>query len=147
MDSKQFREAAISSIDDSKFYKFQFNLSIQVSVYRLTTGVVVKYYDTIEERRVASNVEPGYLRKLLPEEAPQNGEPWADIQKDIEAKILPGITHWFVMDLELLLGGDICPLSPPYLPLSLDTPKNQPTTGSNSSTTFQLHHSIGCSDI
>ncbi|KAI6093573.1 pyridoxal phosphate-dependent transferase [Hypoxylon rubiginosum] len=71
MDSKQFREAAISSIDD-----------------------IVKYYDTIEERRVVSNVEPGYLRKILPEEAPQNGEAWADIQKDLEAKILPGITHW-----------------------------------------------------
>ncbi|KAK7747751.1 hypothetical protein SLS62_008895 [Diatrype stigma] len=71
MDSKQFREAAVSSIDE-----------------------IVKYYDTIEERRVASTVEPGYLRKLLPEEAPQDGEPWADIQKDIEAKILPGITHW-----------------------------------------------------
>ncbi|KAI1779769.1 pyridoxal phosphate-dependent transferase [Hypoxylon cercidicola] len=71
MDSKQFREAAISSIDD-----------------------IVKYYDTIEERRVVSNVEPGYLRKILPSEAPQTGEAWADIQKDLEAKILPGITHW-----------------------------------------------------
>ncbi|KAI1394108.1 pyridoxal phosphate-dependent transferase [Hypoxylon trugodes] len=71
MDSKQFREAAISSIDQ-----------------------IVKYYDTIEGRRVASNVEPGYLRKLIPEEAPQFGEAWADIQKDIEAKIIPGITHW-----------------------------------------------------
>ncbi|KAI1468798.1 pyridoxal phosphate-dependent transferase [Daldinia caldariorum] len=71
MDSKQFREAAISSIDE-----------------------IIKYYDTIEERRVVSNVEPGYLRKLLPSEAPQNGEAWADIQKDLESKILPGITHW-----------------------------------------------------
>ncbi len=40
-------------------------------------------------------VEPGYLRKLLPEEAPQDGETWADIQKDIETKVLPGITHWY----------------------------------------------------
>ncbi|XXG94435.1 hypothetical protein Hte_000692 [Hypoxylon texense] len=71
MDSKQFREAAVSSIDD-----------------------IVKYYDTIEERRVVSNVEPGYLRKILPEEAPQTGEAWADIQKDLEAKIVPGLTHW-----------------------------------------------------
>ncbi|KAI0970327.1 pyridoxal phosphate-dependent transferase [Xylaria arbuscula] len=71
MDSKQFREAAISSIDE-----------------------IVKYYDTIEDRRVVPTVEPGYLRKLLPEEAPQDGEPWADIQKDIETKVLPGITHW-----------------------------------------------------
>ncbi|RYP72714.1 hypothetical protein DL771_004050 [Monosporascus sp. 5C6A] len=71
MDSKQFREAAVASIDH-----------------------IVNYYDTIEERGVASTVEPGYLRKLLPPEAPQEGEAWADIQKDIEAKILPGITHW-----------------------------------------------------
>jgi aromatic-L-amino-acid decarboxylase len=54
----------------------------------------VKYYDTIEDRRVLPTVEPGYLRKLLPEEAPQDGEAWADIQKDIETKVLPGITHW-----------------------------------------------------
>ncbi|KAI1804143.1 pyridoxal phosphate-dependent transferase [Daldinia bambusicola] len=71
MDSKQFREAAIASIDE-----------------------IVKYYDTIEDRRVVANVEPGYLRKQLPSEAPQNGEAWADIQKDLESKILPGITHW-----------------------------------------------------
>ncbi|KAI0397795.1 pyridoxal phosphate-dependent transferase [Xylariaceae sp. FL0594] len=71
MDSQQFREAAISSIDE-----------------------IVKYYDTIEERPVLSSVEPGYLRKLLPQEAPQDGEAWADIQKDIETKVLPGITHW-----------------------------------------------------
>ncbi|KAI2642239.1 pyridoxal phosphate-dependent transferase [Xylaria nigripes] len=71
MDSQQFREAAVSSIDK-----------------------IVEYYDTIEDRRVASNVEPGYLRKLLPKEAPQHGESWADIQADIETKVLPGITHW-----------------------------------------------------
>ena len=54
----------------------------------------MKYYDTIEDRRVVSDVEPGYLKKLLPEQAPENGEAWADIQKDIEAKIVPGLTHW-----------------------------------------------------
>ena len=58
--------------------------------------VVVNYYDTIEERRVLSSVEPGYLKKLLPDGPPQDGEPWADIQKDIEAKIMPGLTHWCV---------------------------------------------------
>ncbi|KAH6659780.1 pyridoxal phosphate-dependent transferase [Truncatella angustata] len=71
MDSKQFREAAVSSIDD-----------------------IVKYYDTIEERRVVSEVEPGYLRKLLPDHAPEEGEAWSDIQKDLQSKIVPGLTHW-----------------------------------------------------
>ncbi|KAK3391066.1 pyridoxal phosphate-dependent transferase [Podospora didyma] len=71
MDSQGFREAAISSIDE-----------------------IISYYDNIGTREVVSTVEPGYLRKLLPSEAPDQGEPWADIQKDIEAKIMPGITHW-----------------------------------------------------
>jgi aromatic-L-amino-acid decarboxylase len=60
------------------------------------TIIVVNYYDTIEDRRVVSNVEPGYLRKILPAGAPEEGESWADIQKDIETKIMPGLTHWYV---------------------------------------------------
>ena len=71
MDSQAFREAAATTIDD-----------------------IVAYFDNIGERNVVSSVEPGYLRKLLPTAAPEEGEPWADIQKDIEAKIMPGITHW-----------------------------------------------------
>lgn len=55
---------------------------------------VVDYFDNIQERRVVSNVEPGYLRKLLPSGPPVEGEPWGEIQKDIEAKIMPGLTHW-----------------------------------------------------
>lgn len=58
------------------------------------TKLVVNYYDTIQDRRVVSNVEPGYLKKLLPDGPPQDGEPWAEIQKDIESKIMPGLTHW-----------------------------------------------------
>ena len=60
----------------------------------LLTLLVVNYYNTIEDRRVVSNVEPGYLKKLLPDGPPQEGESWADIQKDVETKILPGLTHW-----------------------------------------------------
>jgi aromatic-L-amino-acid decarboxylase len=54
----------------------------------------VSYYDTIHTRRVVSNVEPGYLKKLLPAGPPEDGEPWAEIQMDIESKIMPGLTHW-----------------------------------------------------
>jgi len=54
----------------------------------------VSYYDTIHTRRVISNVEPGYLKKLLPTGPPEDGEPWAEIQKDIESKIMLGLTHW-----------------------------------------------------
>lgn len=40
------------------------------------------------------DVEPGYLRDLLPKDAPQHGEKWEDIFRDFETKILPGVTHW-----------------------------------------------------
>ena len=60
------------------------------------TFIVTNYYDTVEERRVMSAVEPGYLRKLLPTAAPEEGENWRDIQSDIDTKIMPGLTHWYV---------------------------------------------------
>lgn len=46
------------------------------------------------ELRVTPDVEPGYLRDILPKDAPFHGENWDDIFKDFESKILPGITHW-----------------------------------------------------
>lgn len=57
-------------------------------------GEISKYYDNISERPVLPSISPGYLQKLLPSDAPQDGEPWSDIQSDIEKKIMPGITHW-----------------------------------------------------
>ncbi|KAH6635436.1 pyridoxal phosphate-dependent transferase [Chaetomium sp. MPI-SDFR-AT-0129] len=71
MDSKEFREAANATIDD-----------------------IITYFENLGDRNVVSTVEPGYLRKLLPNEAPQTGEPWATIHRDMEGQIMPGITHW-----------------------------------------------------
>ncbi|KAK5800438.1 hypothetical protein VI817_002650 [Penicillium citrinum] len=44
--------------------------------------------------RVLPTVEPGYLRSLVPENPPNEPEEWAVIQKDIDSKIKPGLTHW-----------------------------------------------------
>ncbi|KZF21245.1 PLP-dependent transferase [Xylona heveae TC161] len=71
MDSRQFRQAAHAAVDE-----------------------IIGYYENIQDRRTLSNVEPGYLQKLLPTSPPQTGEPWESIQKDIEGKIMPGLTHW-----------------------------------------------------
>ena len=46
------------------------------------------------ERRVTPEVEPGYLGPMLSANAPETGEPWEDIMKDVERTILPGVTHW-----------------------------------------------------
>ena len=46
------------------------------------------------ERRVTPEVEPGYLRPMLPEDAPETGEAWDSIMNDVDRVIMPGITHW-----------------------------------------------------
>jgi len=55
---------------------------------------VADYLENIRDRRVLSEVEPGYLHKLIPTEAPQEPEKWEDVMSDIERVIMPGVTHW-----------------------------------------------------
>lgn len=43
-------------------------------------------------RRVLPTVQPGYLRPLIPEEAPETPEKWQDVMKDIERVIMPGVS-------------------------------------------------------
>jgi hypothetical protein len=43
--------------------------------------------------RVTPDVEPGFLRELLPKDAPRTGEKWEDIFKDFENKIMPGVSN------------------------------------------------------
>lgn len=71
MDSQQFRTAARAAVDE-----------------------IADYFDTIQDRNVLPDVEPGYLKALLPDAAPETGESWDEIQKDISTKIMPGLTHW-----------------------------------------------------
>ncbi|XP_041356039.1 histidine decarboxylase-like isoform X2 [Gigantopelta aegis] len=49
------------------------------------------YLKNIRSRRVFPDVSPGYMRHLVPESAPQSGEKWEDIFKDIEEVIMPGV--------------------------------------------------------
>lgn len=55
---------------------------------------ICQYLETLEDRKVTPSVEPGYLRHLLPDEAPFHGENWDNIMEDVESKIMPGVTHW-----------------------------------------------------
>lgn len=71
MTGPQFQEAAISAVNE-----------------------IENYYSTLSERPVVPSISPGYLRKLLPTEAPQQGEQWDSIAKDMDTKIMPGVTHW-----------------------------------------------------
>jgi len=56
--------------------------------------LVADYMENIRDRRPLSAVEPGYLRPLIPAQAPQEPETWEDVKADIERVIMPGVTHW-----------------------------------------------------
>jgi aromatic-L-amino-acid decarboxylase len=52
------------------------------------------YYAKIEQFPVLSRVAPGDIRASLPGAAPQNGETFEKILRDVDDLILPGVTHW-----------------------------------------------------
>lgn len=54
---------------------------------------VADYMENIRERPVLSSVQPGFMRQLIPESAPEKGESWEAIFQDIDRVIMPGVTH------------------------------------------------------
>ncbi|XP_074981675.1 aromatic-L-amino-acid decarboxylase isoform X2 [Caretta caretta] len=55
---------------------------------------IADYFEQLDKRQVYPDVEPGYLRPLIPDCAPQDPETFEDVLKDVERIIMPGITHW-----------------------------------------------------
>jgi len=55
---------------------------------------IADYLSNIEKYPVLSQVNPGDIKRSLPSAPPIQGESMENIFKDVEAKILPGITHW-----------------------------------------------------
>uniref|UniRef100_A0A3Q2QBV9 Aromatic-L-amino-acid decarboxylase n=1 Tax=Fundulus heteroclitus TaxID=8078 RepID=A0A3Q2QBV9_FUNHE len=55
---------------------------------------VADYLENIEQRPVYPDLEPGYLRSLIPTEAPLEPESYEEIMYDVERVIMPGVTHW-----------------------------------------------------
>jgi aromatic-L-amino-acid decarboxylase len=60
----------------------------------LAADWVEGYRRRVGELPVAAQVEPGAIRARLPESAPEQGEPFEAMLRDLEDVILPGITHW-----------------------------------------------------
>ena len=53
---------------------------------------IADYMENIHTRRVLPEVQPGYMREMLPASAPQSGEKWEDIMKDVDRAIMPGVS-------------------------------------------------------
>jgi hypothetical protein len=57
---------------------------------------IADYLTNIRSRRVFPAVKPGYMRTLVPEEAPEDGESFEDIFQDFENVVLPGVRKYFI---------------------------------------------------
>jgi aromatic-L-amino-acid decarboxylase len=53
-----------------------------------------RYLETVGELPVLAQVEPGELSAKLPASAPEEGEPFASVLRDMDELILPALTHW-----------------------------------------------------
>ncbi|TNN79738.1 Aromatic-L-amino-acid decarboxylase [Liparis tanakae] len=64
---------------------------------------VADYLENIEQRPVSADVEPGYLRSLIPTEAPLEPDNYDDIIKDVERVIMPGASSPACTELETVM--------------------------------------------
>ena len=53
-----------------------------------------RYLERVGDFPVLAQVEPGDIRSRLPVSPPEQGEPFADVLRDLDQILLPGITHW-----------------------------------------------------
>jgi len=52
------------------------------------------YLERVREYPVLAQVEPGEIRAALPAAPPEHGEAFADVLRDLDSVLMPGITHW-----------------------------------------------------
>jgi aromatic-L-amino-acid/L-tryptophan decarboxylase len=53
-----------------------------------------QYLERVGDYPVLAQVQPGDIRARLPTSPPEQGEPFADVLRDLDEILLPGITHW-----------------------------------------------------
>jgi aromatic-L-amino-acid decarboxylase len=53
-----------------------------------------RYLDQVGDYPVLARVGPGEIRSRLPAEPPERPEPFADVLRDVDEVLLPGVTHW-----------------------------------------------------
>ena len=53
---------------------------------------VTSYMNNIRQRRALPDVEPGFMRELIPDRAPEVPDSWEDVMKDVERVIMPGVS-------------------------------------------------------
>ncbi len=55
---------------------------------------IADYWETVEKRSIIPDVEPGDIRRRLPEAPPELPEPFSQIITDMDDVVMDGLTHW-----------------------------------------------------
>ncbi len=55
---------------------------------------VASYLENVSEHPVLAQVEPGAIRAALPAAPPDGPEPFGAVLRDLDAVLMPGLTHW-----------------------------------------------------
>jgi aromatic-L-amino-acid decarboxylase len=61
---------------------------------RAVVDWIADVWQSMADRRVRSDVPPGWVRERLPDHPPERAEPLADVLTDIDRVIMPGLTQW-----------------------------------------------------
>jgi aromatic-L-amino-acid decarboxylase len=73
----------------SSFDSFEFRAAA-----RKVGDWIADYLENVERYPVLARVQPGDLRRALPDAAPEHSEPFEQIFADFERVVLPAVTHW-----------------------------------------------------
>jgi glutamate/tyrosine decarboxylase-like PLP-dependent enzyme len=60
----------------------------------LVVDWIADYRERVKDLPVLSSAEPGALRERLPASAPEKGEPFADVLRDLDGLLVPALSHW-----------------------------------------------------
>lgn len=53
---------------------------------------VSDYWSSMRDRAPVAEVQPGYMRKLVPDKVPKHPEPWHKIFEDLDQVIMKGVS-------------------------------------------------------
>ncbi len=80
-------------MEDQKFTRDMTPEDFRKYGYKLVDWIA-NYFETIEEKPVLSSINPGDIKKKLPQNPPSSSQSMDDILEDVDKIIMPGITHW-----------------------------------------------------
>ena len=92
--AEEFRRAGYQLIDYVADYLENIReRSVANTLLNETRSIKTFFYQLFNLiRPVLSSVQPGFMRQLIPESAPEKGESWEAIFQDIDRVIMPGVT-------------------------------------------------------